>query len=271
MKVTMTTHALLLLAQTQPGAAAPPTPTPEGATLWTYISSGGLLSWVLILLSFVALALVIRNLMTLRLARLAPPRVVAGLEGLLRENKTEEALAYCTDPQNDSFLTRVFGAALGRCVRSPFGFLELRSSMEEAGQAEVDRLHRLNDGIGIIAAVGPMLGLLGTVIGMIGAFDSIGRLEGATRSQELAKYMAMALVNTAEGLVVAIPCTVAFALFRRHIDRIADQTSRIAEELAGHIEHAAGGERPAGARPARPATPAVPRAISEGVRGVQVS
>ncbi len=269
----MTTNpAMLLLAQTpaDPAAGAPAVTQ----TLWTYIASGGFLSWVLILLSFVALALVIRNLMTLRIARLAPPGVVHGLDTLLRENKTEEALAYCTDPRNDSFLTRVFAAALGRCVRSPFGFLELRASMEEAGQVESDRLHRLNDGIGIIAAVGPMLGLLGTVFGMIGAFESIGRLEGATRSQELARFMAMALVNTAEGLIVAIPCTVAFALFRRHIDRITDQVARIAEELAGHIEHAAGGERPAGARPPRPAAPphpATPRAIAEGVRGVNVS
>lgn len=259
-------RALFTLAQAEGSG----TPVPESTTLWSYIASGGLLSWVLIALSFVALALVIRNLMTLRLARLAPPPVVHRLETLLRENNTEGALAFCNDPANDSFLTRVFGSALGRCVRSPFGFLELRTAMEEAGQTEVDRLHRLNDGIGIIAAVGPMLGLLGTVIGMIGAFDSIGRLEGASRSQELARFMAMALVNTAEGLVVAIPCTVAFALFRRHIDRITEQVGRVIEELAAHIEHAAGGERPAGPRPVRPGTPPVPRAISEGVRGANV-
>ena len=264
----LSTLAVPILAQAE--GAAPATES-GGTTLWTYIESGGLLSWVLIALSFVALALIIRNFMMLRMARLAPPPVLSGLDGLLRANDTDAALAFCNDPRNDSFITRVFGAALARCVKSPFGFLEFRSAMEESGQTEVDRLHRLTDGIGIIAAVGPMLGLLGTVIGMIGAFDSIGRLEGANRSQELARFMSMALVNTAEGLVVAIPCTVAFALFRRHIDKLSDQASGLLEELAAHIEHAAGGEKPPGPRPTRPAAAAVPRAIAEGTRGVNVS
>lgn len=255
--------AVAILAQTETPAAPEPAPT----TLLTYIQSGGLLSYILIVLSFLALGLIIRNLIVLRMSRLAPPQVVHRLDVLLRENDTSGALAVCNDPANRSFITGVFGAALARCAKSPFGFLELRSALEESGQTEVDRLHRLTDGIGILAAVGPMLGLLGTVIGMIGAFDTIGRLEGATRSQELARFMAMALVNTAEGLAVAIPCTVAFALFRRRIDHLATEASVIVEELAGHIEQASGGEKPAAPRPAR----GTPRAVAEGTRGVQVS
>ena len=161
--------------------------------------------------------------------------------------------AYCKQPENDTFLTRVFGAALVRCARSPFGFLEIRSALEESGQKEVDRLTRVTDAIGLIAALGPMLGLLGTVFGMIGAFGSISDLEGAARSRELAGFMALALVNTAEGLAVAIPCTALFAVFRRRIDRWTGEVGEITETLASYLEHRQGAEkattRPAAYRP----------------------
>jgi len=126
------------------------------------------------------------------------------------------------------------------------------------------KLQRLNNGLGVLAAVGPMLGLLGTVIGMIGAFNAIGSLQGAARSTELAKFMSLALVNTAQGLVVAVPCTVAFALFRQRIDRMvtdvaADVLEPLSDDLAAGLSMAArpGAQAPrampAAAAPARPA------------------
>src|SRR5205085_10888928 len=111
---------------------------------------------------------------------------------------------------------------------------------------------RSTDLIGLIAALGPMLGLLGTVIGMIGAFNSISSLEGAARSRELAGFMALALVNTAEGLAVAIPCTAAFSILRRRLDRLISDAGEVIENLTVYIENPAGADR-AGARPARPA------------------
>jgi biopolymer transport protein ExbB len=113
------------------------------------------------------------------------------------------------------------------------------------------RLHRLNNGLGVLAAVGPMLGLLGTVIGMIGAFNAIGSLQGAARSTELARFMSLALVNTAQGLVVAVPATVAFALFRQRIDRLVTDVAvsdlePLADDLAagiGAAQRAAGAAR----------------------------
>jgi biopolymer transport protein ExbB len=153
----------------------------------------------------------------------------------------------------------VFGQALERCATSPFGALELRAAIEDAAQPEVDRLHRLNDGLGIIAAIGPMLGLLGTVFGMIGAFHTIGGLEGAARSSELAKYMSLALVNTAEGLIVAIPCTVLFAVFRRRINALVAEAGEIIERLVnGASARTAPAVAPRGQpRAAQPLSPAV--------------
>jgi biopolymer transport protein ExbB len=239
---------VLMLAQD----ATPTKAEIESKSILQYVQEGGPLSYVLVFLSFVALALMIRNFIIFSRKRLSPPGVMERLSAMLRENDVEGALAYCAAPENNSFLARVFGAALLRCSRSAFGFLELRSALEEAGSREADKLHRSNEGLGILAAIGPMLGLLGTVIGMIGAFQTIGTLEGAARSQQLAVFMAYALVNTAEGLVVAIPCTVAFALFRRHVDHLIGDIATDIEELARHLEHTADTEK----APHKPAAPA---------------
>jgi len=236
-------------------------------SLLEYVHNGGTVSYVLVLVSFVAVTLVIRNMLIYRRSKQAPDEVYSRLAELLKAGDTEGATALCSAPENASFLTRVFGSALARCARSPFGFLELRSALEESGQREADRLHRYNDSIGIIAAVGPMLGLLGTVIGMIGAFQSIGKLEGASRSTELASFMSIALVCTAEGLIIAIPCTVIFSLFRRHVDHLISEIAERIEELTRNLEQMSGGtdERPAAPAPARPTRPAPPPAPAREV------
>ncbi|MDX2115720.1 MAG: MotA/TolQ/ExbB proton channel family protein [Planctomycetota bacterium] len=217
----------LLVAQAPAGAVAT-----EGKTIIDYIQDGGVLSYVLIGLSMVAVALIVRNLIILRGSRVAPPWVFDQLEKFARSGDVAGALEYCRKRENECMLTAVVGDGLQRASNSPLGLFELRQGMEETGRHELDNLHRSNDGIGIIAAVGPMIGLLGTVIGMIGAFGAISALQGAARSSELARFMSMALVNTAEGLIVAIPCTIAFALFRRRIDTLGGQVAQDAEDIA---------------------------------------
>ncbi|MCA9289021.1 MAG: MotA/TolQ/ExbB proton channel family protein [Phycisphaerales bacterium] len=227
-----------MLAQTD--GAAPPdgagpaaTQASESITLWTYITDGGPLSIVFIALSITALGLIIRNIIMLRITRLAPRGIVSRLEELLAARNLGGALAFSREEENACFVTSVMESAITRVARSEFGMMEFRNAVEESAQGEADELHRMNDHIGIIAAIGPMLGLLGTTIGMIGAFRTIGTLEGAQRSNELATFMSMALVNTAEGLVIAIPCTVAFSLFRRRVDVLLRKMGMDLERLIG--------------------------------------
>ncbi len=216
-------------------------------TALDYIRSGGPIGYVLIVLSFVALGLIIAHAISLRKSRLIPEEAVERLGAVLRTGDMQAAIAVCREPVYESFITRLVGTALLRCARSPFGTLELRAAVEEAGQREVDKLYRSVDSIGILAAVGPMLGLLGTVFGMIGAFATIGQLEGAARSQQLATFMSIALITTAEGLIVAIPCTVSFAIFRRMIDTTAVEAAAVVEALVAPLESApAADARPAG-------------------------
>jgi len=240
--------ALMMLADTTGG----------DIRLMDYVTKGGPVGYVILALSLVALGLVVANVIQLRMESLCPPKAVAALEDLLGKHDIDGAQTYCVDPANDSFLTRMFASALVRCQRSPFGFLELKSALEESGQRQVDKLTKLTDGVGLVAALGPMLGLLGTVFGMIGAFRTLGELEGAARSSELAKFMSHALVATALGLLVAIPCTAAFTYFKRRIDRLAGEIGQTAEELAALVQGKQG--RDAGARPAAKA-PAGPRGL----------
>lgn len=257
----------------------------DGATatrsLWDYIQAGGFVGYCILIVSVLAVALTVAHLLQAQKKRMAPPEIVEQLSRLVRASDVRGAMELCAAPDNRSFLTGLFGAALQRCSRSPFGFLEIRSALEEAGQREMERMLKPVEGLAIIAAVGPMMGLLGTVFGMIGAFASIGNLKGAERSQELAHFMSLALVTTAEGLMVAIPATIAYSMFRRRLDRLASDVAVIADDLAGVLETGGQGARPAPARPGAavppaaipmsPAAPAGPAAANGGApaaRGV---
>lgn len=220
-----------VLAQAEGTAAAP-----TALTLLDYLKSGGVVGWTLLLLSFVALGLVVMNMLRLRRAVVVPPQVVHELGRRVRERDVQGLIEICNAPECDSGITRVLGPALKHSLRSQFGLLELRTAMEESGKKEMDRMLRPTELIGLIAAIGPMLGLLGTVIGMIGAFGSIGNLEGAARSRELAMFMSMALVTTAEGLVVAIPCTISYALFKRRTETLGAEIGDHMDEWASTLQ-----------------------------------
>lgn len=213
-------------------ASAASTAADQGHSLWQYILGGGVIGYVIITLSVLAVALAIAHLIQVRRSRFAPPEVVASLETLLRSGEVHAALEFCRRPDSTSFVANVFAQALTRCLASPFGLLELRSALEDAGQREVERAVRTTDGLAILAAIGPMLGLLGTVFGMIGAFATVGKLEGAARSTELAMFMSLALITTAQGLVLAIPCTIAYSWFRRRTERLSQEAAELIERLA---------------------------------------
>lgn len=242
--------------------------TPQ-LTLLDYLKSGGVVGWLLIVLSFVALAMIITNLLRLRRTSLLPDQLVREMDRRVRERDIQGLVDLCNAPECDSSVTRVLGPALKHAIRSQFGLIELRAAVEESGKKEMDRLLRPTELIGLIAAIGPMLGLLGTVIGMIGAFGTIGNLEGAARSKELAMFMSMALVTTAEGLVVAIPCTIGYALFKRKTENVGVQVGELMDEWVGVLQS---GESTAAA-PAAPA-PAPrpipqPRQVPPPARGVR--
>jgi biopolymer transport protein ExbB len=244
----------LTIAQASPSAAG--VPAGESMSMFEYLRAGGPLGYVMLGLSVLGLALMVRNILALRRTQLAPEGTAEALRPMLRRGDLEAVIAFCAQPGRSNFITEVMGAAARRCMGSPIGSLEARPAVEEAGQVATLKLHRINHGIGVLAAVGPMLGLLGTVIGMIGAFHAIGALQGSARSTELARFMSLALVNTAQGLIIAVPCTVAYALFKQRIDKLAMEIGATTlEPLAEDLSAGLGGMSgiPAAQPPAQPA------------------
>ncbi len=243
--------SLFAFIQTTPAtpAAEAAAKTASEMSLFDYIKAGGPVGYLIILLSIVALGLMIANFIWLQRNRLIPPPVVSALRQLVFAGQLLSAKEFCNKPENSCAVTRTLAAALARCESSPLGLLEIRTAVQEAVEYESDKLYRGTDGIGLLAALGPMLGLLGTVIGMIGAFGAIGQMEGAARSQQLSDFMSIALVDTAMGLIVAIPCTAAYTLYRRRIEHMVSDVARELEAIVAYIERTSAGKpQPAPAR-----------------------
>lgn len=212
-------------------------------SLLDYVARGGPVGLIIILISFAAIGMIVAQMLRVRRERLAPPELAEDLSRFLAEGDVDAALNRCSAEAKPSFLSRVLGSALARASRSPFGMLEIRSAVEESGRLEVDRLYRLTDGIGLVASVAPMLGLLGTVIGMVGAFDAIMLSEGPARPDELAGSISQALITTVLGLIVAIPCTAAYTYLRNRIDHLTTEIGESIDSMIAPLE-SAGGEAP---------------------------
>ncbi len=207
-----------------------------GVSVLEMVRAGGVIGLVIVLLSLVAVVLIVAHGLQIREGALAPVHVVEELERLLSKGQVNAALTFCKDESARCFLANVMGSGLSRYKRSPFGALELKSALEEAGQEQVAKLYRSTDGLSLVATIAPMLGLLGTVVGINGAFATISTGEGFGRPDQLAGDISLALVTTIMGLVLAIPTTAVVTYFRNKIDSLATTIAVIVDDLAVHLE-----------------------------------
>jgi biopolymer transport protein ExbB len=202
-------------------------------TVLQSLLESGICGLLIFLLSMVAVGFIVEHAMTIRKGVVMPDEVVEALDTFMEEGRIEEALELCRDPQSASLFSRVVLAGLERFKSSEFGFAEYRAAVEEAGEDQTARLYRKTEVLGVIGAIAPMLGLLGTVIGMIEAFNVIASTGGMARPDQLAGGISQALVTTLMGLVVAIPAMVAFSFFRNKIDSlVAEAGSRVEQIMA---------------------------------------
>ena len=135
-------------------------PTAEGTSLLRIIQSGGIIGYIIILLSVLALTMIIMHLVQIRRQALVPPQQVEALDGLLGRGDVAGALQFCLHPDNDSFMTRILAAGLTRFQRSAFGAFEIKTTIEEAGEEQVARLYRATDVLSVVGTISPLLGLL---------------------------------------------------------------------------------------------------------------
>jgi biopolymer transport protein ExbB len=188
------------------------------------IEAAGWPIWPLILASILALAIIIERFYSLRVAEVAPPallgNVVRQLQGHGMSNEMLAKLAA------DSPLGQIFAAGL-RNVKSSRDVM--KESIEEAGRAVVHDLERFLTSLGTIAAIAPLLGLLGTVIGMVEIFGS--QTPTGSNPAVLAHGISVALYNTAFGLIVAIPAMIFYRFFRSRVDNLAIEMEQQAIKL----------------------------------------
>jgi biopolymer transport protein ExbB len=179
------------------------------------------------LFSVWALAVSLERLFTLRRNRIIPPDFMKGLVAAFGPNGTnvEGALAYCDRMASPlSTIIRTGILKLGRRIEI------VEKTVEDAAAGEVGRMRRGIESLAVIGTVSPLLGLLGTVVGMISSFRTAA-LHGLGRGELLATGIHIALVTTASGLIVAIPSLVAYYFFLGRVETLADEIERVCSEF----------------------------------------
>jgi len=200
-------------------------------SLLATLKDGGIVGILIGVLSMVAVFFIVEHAMTIRKSTLMPEYVLAELDSLIAQGKIDQAIEYCDEPQNDCLAAHCVVAGLERFKGSEFGFAEYKSAVEEAGEDQTGRLYRKTEVLGLIGAIAPMLGLTGTVLGMITTFNRIAAEKGMAKPEQLAGGIGQALVTTLLGLVVAIPSMIAFSFFRNKIDSIIAEAGKRIEQI----------------------------------------
>jgi biopolymer transport protein ExbB len=193
--------------------------------LFSIIQAAGWPIWPLILCSVIALALIIERFFYLRRAQVAPPKLLDEVMSVLRHQLPSSDVI--DKLQANSVLGLVLAGGIRAVVQEPRLTEDgLRQAFENAGRRGVHRLERYLTALGTIASAAPLLGLLGTVIGMIEIFGSQAP-GGGSNPQMLAQGISIALYNTAFGLMIAIPTLMCYRYFRGRVEEF-----QLAMELA---------------------------------------
>ncbi len=181
----------------------------------------------------VALALVIERMMNLRSRRIVPPTLLDEVLAVTRHSLPAPDVV--SKLHDNSLLGQVLAAGLRAVIAEPrIVETALRQSFESAGRGAVHQLERYLNTLGTIAATAPLLGLFGTVVGMIEIFGSQAPT-GTTNPAMLAHGISVALYNTAFGLIIAIPALMFYRYFRGVVEQISLSLEMAAERMVPHL------------------------------------
>jgi len=194
------------------------------------IFSGGIVGVLLMLslfaLSIIAAFLVFDHLMTIRAKDLMPTGLHERVRSALQAGKIDEASQACRE--NPSLLSFVL---LHGISELEFGWSSVEKALEDAMAEQSARLYRKIEYLSVIGNIAPMVGLLGTVTGMIIAFQEVATSQGGATAPQLAEGIYQALVTTVAGLIVAIPSLGAFAVFRNRVDQLVAEAAYMAQHV----------------------------------------
>lgn len=192
--------------------------------MFAIIQAAGWPIWPLLFASIIALALIIERLVALRRSKVAPEGLLARVVGEVRQGTVNEAAINVLE--QGSPLGRVLAAGL-RNVKSSREVM--KESIEEAGRGVTHELERYLTTLGTIASISPLMGLFGTVVGMIEIFGS--QAPSGANPMQLANGISIALYNTGFGLVIAIPAMIFWRHFRALVDSFVIEMEQQAVKL----------------------------------------
>ncbi|HRZ84043.1 MAG TPA: MotA/TolQ/ExbB proton channel family protein, partial [Candidatus Hydrogenedentes bacterium] len=187
---------------------------------------GGILMWPIFVCSLIALAIVLEKFVSLRRADIDTREFMDTMRQVLRQNRTQEAVEICDE--TDAPVARIMKAGILKHNRPKE---DIREAIEDAGRFEIPRLERYLSGLATCATVAPMLGLLGTVQGMIKAFAKIQNMRGQVNPSDLAEGIGNALLTTAAGLAVAIPVVIFYNYFLSRVEGMIVEMEASSSEL----------------------------------------
>lgn len=217
------------------GGAAAPAATAEEDTgpkaptnllAWTFQALGIYYTIIFLALSITLLTLIVMNLIAARRDNVCPPDLVEGVEQHLAAGQPKEAAELVRT--DDSFLGQVVSAGLGKLAK---GHSHAVEAMQEVGEEETMKMEHNLSYMALIGNISPMIGLFGTVDGMIRAFRTIATSGTTPKPGELAADISTALFTTLAGLAIAIPAIAVYNILRNRVQRLTMQVGVTSEEL----------------------------------------
>lgn len=200
-------------------------------TIFSLIAKAGVIGYLIIAMSIVAVALCIEHFLSIQRDKLMPPDLVAEVDRLLEEEEFDEALSLCE--MEPTFFTNIMAAGISKIG---MGLEEVESAIEDAAEAEATRLENKISWLSLIGNIAPMMGLLGTVIGMISAFQEIAGNPNPAPSK-LAAGIYQALVTTTMGLIVGIPVLGFYFFFRNRLNQLISEAGIVIEEILDQFKY----------------------------------
>lgn len=216
---------LSVLSPVSAFAAAGPSNAQKGETLWQLIAAGGISMLFLGIMSVATVALAIYHFIYVRPEKIVPQDLTENVLSLLDRGEFEKAKQVCA--QQPSLVSSI---ALKGIEKLPKGHAVVEDAIQHEGKARVERMWQNLTYLGDMAVIAPLVGLLGTIIGMIEAFSYFKA--GSINPSVLTAGLAKALINTAAGLVIAVPALVFYSFFRGRLGVITSTAENVASEIA---------------------------------------
>jgi biopolymer transport protein ExbB len=196
------------------------------------MSDGGPLMYAIALCSFLVVTFMLERSVNLRRSRVIPKPFVTRFMQQLREGQLDRQQALDLCEENGSPAAQVFAGAVRKWGRPG---VEVEQGVIDSGERVTNGLRRYLRMFYGVATVGPLLGLMGTVLGMIQTFNVIAAADAQGRPELLAGGIAKALLNTVGGLAVAIPASILYVYFVSRVDRLVIEIDRLAQDVANAI------------------------------------